>query len=109
MMHWTNANSARVERAWTSLEVGDLLMLRGARGCTVEATAPRNALGGPPPLLWLTEQGELEDVFLRPGERHVLRRDGLVVVGAWGPIGVRVVPKTSAAERAPSLLVPSVA
>lgn len=92
MMQWTNASATRVERAWTALEIGDLLVLRGAQGCTVAARAPRDRGDGPQPLLWLTEEGELDDVFLRPGERHVLRRGGLVVASAWGPIGVRVLP-----------------
>ena len=92
MMQWTNAGATRVERAWTALEIGDLLVLRGAQGCTVAASAPRHVDAGPPPLLWLTEEGELDDVFLRPGEQHVLRRGGLVVASAWGPIGVRVLP-----------------
>ena len=109
MMQWTNASAARVERAWTTLEIGDLLVLRGAQGCTVAASAPRHVGEGPPPLLWLTEQGELEDVFLRPGEQHRLRSRGLVVASAWGAVGVRVVPAAAASGKAAAPLRPVLA
>ena len=98
MMQWTNANATRIERAWTSLEVGDRLVLRGAQGCTVAVSMPRHLGDEPPPLLWLTEQGELDDVFLRPGDRYVLRRNGLVVASAWGPVDVRVVSAATAQD-----------
>ncbi len=96
MMQWTNEGATRIERAWTTLEIGDRLMLRAAQGCTVAAAAPRHVDDGAPPLLWLTEQGEPDDVFLRPGELHVVRRGGLVVASAWGPIDVRVMPASPA-------------
>ncbi|OZB43161.1 MAG: hypothetical protein B7X46_13015 [Thiomonas sp. 15-66-11] len=89
MREW-NATPLRLRREWIALQAGDSMLLRGARGLRVEAT-PSPFPAEPAPLLWLTEEGALDDVFLRPGDSHVLRGNGRVVATAWGPISVRVV------------------
>ena len=88
MREW-NTRSLQLHRESISLQAGDSVLLRGARGLRLEATAPPFA-GGPLPLLWLTEEGELDDVFLHPGDCHVLRGNGRMVATAWGPISLRV-------------------
>ncbi len=98
MREW-NQDTLQVQRAWVALQTGDSLLLRGAPGLRVEAAAPPCS-GQQAPLLWLTDEGEPDDVFLRPGESHVLRGRGRVVASAWGPINLRVVAATSLATRA---------
>ena len=89
MREW-NIRSLQLRREWIALQAGDSMLLRGARGLRVDATlSPFQA--GRAPLLWLTEEGELDDVFLRPGDCHVLRGNGCMVATAWGPISLRVV------------------
>jgi Protein of unknown function (DUF2917) len=88
MREW-NTKSLQLRRESISLQAGDSVFLRGARGLRLEATTspvPGESL----PLLWLTEEGELDDVFLRPGDCHVLRGNGRMVATAWGPISLRV-------------------
>ncbi|OIQ89541.1 hypothetical protein GALL_285670 [mine drainage metagenome] len=89
MREW-NATPLQLRREWIALQAGDSLLLRGARGLRVEAT-PSPFPAEQAPLLWLTEEDELGDVFLRPGDSHVLRGNGRMVATAWGPISVRVV------------------
>lgn len=89
MREW-NIEALQVRRAWVELQTGDSLLLRGAFGLRVEAASPP-CQGQLAPLLWLTEEGEADDVFLRPGESHVLRGRGRMVASAWGPINLRVV------------------
>ncbi|MHB1669272.1 MAG: DUF2917 domain-containing protein [Thiomonas sp.] len=98
MREW-NTDTLQVQRAWVALQTGDSLLLRGALGLRVEAAAPP-CPGQNAPLLWLTEEGEPDDVFLRPGESHVLRGRGRMVASAWGPINLRVVAATSPAASA---------
>ncbi|MDE2255137.1 MAG: DUF2917 domain-containing protein [Betaproteobacteria bacterium] len=88
-MHEWNTDLLQLRRESISLQAGDSVLLRGARGLRLEAmTSP--VPGESFPLLWLTEEGELDDVFLRPGECHVLRGNGRMVATAWGPISLRV-------------------
>ncbi|MBW4047931.1 MAG: DUF2917 domain-containing protein [Proteobacteria bacterium] len=98
-MHGWNTKSLQLRREWISLQAGDSVLLRGARGLRLEATASP-VPGEPFPLLWLTEEGELDDVFLRPGDFHVLRGNGSMVATAWGPISLRVL--TSAPMATPA-------
>ena len=104
MRKW-NTETLQVQRAWVALQTGDSLLLRGALGLRVEAAAPP-CLGRQAPLLWLTEEGEADDVFLRPGESHVLRGRGRMVASAWGPIHLRVVAATDRAAANPSRALP---
>ena len=95
-----NGNDAElaVERRWIALGEGDTLRLHGAAGMRVQVEA---VSAGEAPLLWLTEEGEADDVFLRAGEVHTLRRAGRVVASAWAPLRVRVAKCASAAAAAP--------
>ncbi len=56
-----------------ALPRGAALRLREARGLRIEGRCGR---------LWLTEEGSLDDVFLRDGDAYVVRGNGRVVVGA---------------------------
>ncbi len=95
-----NENDAEVavERRWIALDEGDTLRLRGACGLRVQVEA---LAGAEAPLLWLTEEGEVDDIFLRAGDVHTLRRAGRVVASAWAPLRVRVAPRAAVAK-APS-------
>lgn len=116
MRKW-NQKTPQLWREWIALQAGDSLLLRGARGLRVDATlSPFQA--GRAPLLWLTEEGELDDVFLRPGDCHVLRGNGRMVATAWGPISLRVVkatarelpsPDRAAADAGASAMLPALA
>jgi hypothetical protein len=101
IMRTWNTEALQVQRAWVALQTGDSLLLRDALGLRVEAAAPP-CLGRQAPLLWLTEEGEADDVFLRPGESHVLRGRGRMVASAWGPINLRVVAATDCVAANPS-------
>lgn len=92
-MHKWNTKSPQLRREWIVLQPGDSLLLRGARGLRVDA-ASSPCLAEQAPLLWLTEENERDDVFLRPGDCHVLRSNGRMVATAWGPISLRVVKAT---------------
>ena len=103
-MHEWNTQSLQLHRESITLQAGDSVLLSGARGLRLQATAsPFPA--EPLPLLWLTEEGEFDDVFLRPGDCHVLRGKGRMVATAWGPIGLRVVARA----RLPTPAMPSAA
>ena len=88
MRNWNDGELA-VERRWITLNEGDSLRLRGAAGMRVQVAALATAAA---PLLWLTEEGETDDVFLSAGDVHTLRRAGRVVASAWAPLRVRVAP-----------------
>jgi hypothetical protein len=105
MREW-NREALQVQRAWVALQTGDSLLLRGALGLRVEATTPP-CPGQQAPLLWLTEEGEADDVFLRPGESHVLRGRGRMVASAWGPINLRVVAATDGVATTPNRALPA--
>ena len=66
MRGWNDAGMA-VERRWITLNEGDTLRLHGAAGLRVQVAALSTAAV---PLLWLTEEGEADDVFLRAGVIH---------------------------------------
>ncbi len=55
--------------------------LSRARGVRVTCTAGR---------VWLTVEGETGDIFLRPGESHVIATDGLALLEALGDGRVRL-------------------
>ena len=108
-MHEWNTQSLQLRRESITLQAGDSVRLRGARGLRLQVMAsPFPA--EPLPLLWLTEEGEWDDVFLRPGDCHVLRGQGRMVATAWGAIGLRVVAKarmlTPATPATPSAAAP---
>ncbi len=91
-MHEWNTQSLQLHRESITLQAGDSVHLSGARGLRLQVMAsPFPA--EPLPLLWLTEEGEWDDVFLRPGDCHVLHGQGRMVATAWGSIGLRVVAK----------------
>ncbi len=58
-----------------------LLALRGRRGARIESR--RGAI-------WITQDGDLNDVVLNPGEAHVLDSDALVLIQALDAASVSV-------------------
>lgn len=40
--------------------------------------------------IWITIAGQQEDIFLRPGEQHTLRNNGLALVEAIGSGSIRL-------------------
>lgn len=88
-MQFANGEDLRVERAWIGLQPGDSLVLQHRRG-TLLQLAPPPCIGADAPLLWLTEEGLTDDLFLRPGDSYRLLGRGRAVATAWGPVSVRV-------------------
>lgn len=84
-----NENTLRVQRNRIGLLDGDSLHLRKHAGAElrVDSAVASGATRG---LLWITEEGELDDVFLRPGERYRMRGQGRVVATAWGDLQLRL-------------------
>ncbi|WP_079418569.1 DUF2917 domain-containing protein [Thiomonas intermedia] len=73
-----------IQRDWIDLQLGDSLSLRRAAGQSLRiesARAPASPCSDP--CLWLTEEGQPEDVFLRDGEAYVVRGSGRVVMTVW--------------------------
>lgn len=95
-----NEQTMRVERNRINLLDGDSLHLCKHVGAELRAyTPPTRDAAERPGLLWITEEGEAEDVFLRPGEAYRLRGEGRVVATAWGALQLRVLsPREVAAE-----------
>ncbi len=96
-MIFKNDEQVRVQRQRLALLDGDSLYLRGRAGSQLHVYAEARPEDGPG-LLWVTEEGYADDVFLAPGECHVLRGRGLVVATAWGSLQVRVAAPGEAAE-----------
>ena len=94
IMRSGNDADVAVERRWIALNEGDSLRLQRAGGMRVQVAALSTEAA---PLLWLTEEGEADDVFLRDGEGHTLRGAGCVVASAWAPLRVRVTPRAALA------------
>jgi hypothetical protein len=61
------------------LHRGKLVRVREGAGSTVTAHAGT---------VWLTEQGSLRDVLLRPGESFTLSRPGLALVQAFSDASI---------------------
>lgn len=71
--------------------------LRGARGLRVECTAG---------VVWITVSGEAADIFLKPGQSHRLRGDGLALIESIGSGSIRIgmpAPRPGFARRLASL------
>lgn len=64
------------------------LRLVGARGLLITCTAG---------IVWITQDGEADDIFLSLGEQYSLQRDGLVLVESieHGTIRIAQLPATS--------------
>ena len=65
------------------LHQGKLVRVREGAGSTVTAHAGT---------VWLTEQGSLRDVLLRPGESFTLGRPGLALVQAFSEASISIDP-----------------
>ena len=94
-----NDQTLRVERSRISLFDGDSLHLRKHAGAQLRAYTSADAAECPG-MLWITEEGEPEDVFLRPGEAYRLRGQGRVVATAWGAVQLRLVSAREVAAEA---------
>lgn len=57
------------------------LSLRDARGLRVECTSGT---------VWITLSGQTADVFLKPGESHLLRGNGLALIECIGDGSIRI-------------------
>lgn len=88
-MMFKNEQSLRVQRNSIRLSDGDSLHLRKRAGTLLHVYADARP-GGESGLLWITEEGCLDDVFVRPGQCHAVRGRGRVVATAWGPLQLRV-------------------
>ncbi|HEY8608912.1 MAG TPA: DUF2917 domain-containing protein [Noviherbaspirillum sp.] len=71
--------------------------VRGARGWTVRA------LSGS---VWITQDGDIRDVVLEPGESHVLDRDGPALLWSLGDGGacLSLTPRDPAPRARPAAL-----
>ena len=70
-----------VQREWLALQPGDTLALRGATGTRLQlATATP---GDARVRVWLTEEGQPDDVFLHPGDSYAVRGGGRVLLTVW--------------------------
>ena len=85
-----NEQTLRVERSRITLFDGDSLHLRKHAGAELRAYTSADAAERPG-RLWITEEGEPQDVFLEPGQAYRLRGQGRAVATAWGPLQLRVV------------------
>jgi hypothetical protein len=90
-MNLKNDKTMRVQRSRISLHDGDSVYLRKHAGAELRVYSCSEA-GAPQALLWITEEHEADDVFLRAGECHVLRGNGSVIATAWAGLQLRVVP-----------------
>ncbi|MDE2121359.1 MAG: DUF2917 domain-containing protein [Betaproteobacteria bacterium] len=93
-MIFKNDSKLRVQRKRISLLDGDTLQLRASAGAELQVSAGATP-DERPAMLWVTEEGCFEDVFVLPGQSHVVRGNGRVMATAWGVLQVRV---ASAAE-----------
>lgn len=65
-----------LDKALIELERRQMLRLRAARGVRVACRAG---------MLWVTQEGRLEDQFIAPGSSSVIESDGLVLIEALEP------------------------
>ena len=96
-MSLKNDNTVRIQRNRICLHEGDSVYLRRHAGAELRVYGTGEA-GAPQALLWITEEHEFDDVFLRPGECHVLRGNGSVIATAWAALLLRVVPASEVAR-----------
>jgi hypothetical protein len=97
-----NEQTLRVERSRINLFDGDSLHLRKHAGAELRAYTSAEAAERPG-MLWITEEGEPQDVFLEPGQAYRLRGQGRAVATAWGPLQLRVVSAREVAAEAREL------
>lgn len=88
-MLFKNDGKLRVERKRISLLDGDSLHLRASAGTELRVYGDPSPCERPA-MLWVTEEGCFEDVFVLPGQCHVVRGRGRVVATSWGVLQVRV-------------------
>ena len=67
-----------------ALEPGQVVTLRHARGTRIRARYGA---------IWVTEEGSVDDHIVRPGETHIVGRDGRTVVQAMQPAWVALRPE----------------
>ncbi|MBN8744472.1 MAG: DUF2917 domain-containing protein [Thiomonas sp.] len=73
-----------IQRDWILLQPGDLLTLRNAAGQSVRLESAQTLASQPGPVrVWLTEEGQPDDVFLHPGDGYTVRGSGRVVLTVW--------------------------
>jgi hypothetical protein len=73
-----------IQRDWTLLRPGDSLMLRNAAGQSVQLESAQTLASQPGPVrVWLTEEGQPDDVFLHAGDGYTVRGPGRVVLTVW--------------------------
>jgi hypothetical protein len=80
-----------MERASGTIEVkiaaGDVLRLRGARGCGVRVVSGR---------VWITEQSDFRDFLVADEEQYRIGRNGLTLLQAFGEAWVTITPPQTA-------------
>ncbi|MDY0330866.1 MAG: DUF2917 domain-containing protein [Thiomonas sp.] len=73
-----------IQRDGIELQTGDSLTLRHAAGLSVRLEAAQVPAPQPDPVrVWLTEEGQPDDVFLHAGEGYTVRGCGKVVLTVW--------------------------
>jgi hypothetical protein len=73
-----------IQRNWIELQPGDSLTLRNAAGQSVRLESAQTLAPQPGPVrVWLTEEGQPDDVFLHAGDGYTVRGSGRVVLTVW--------------------------
>ncbi len=91
-----------IQRDWIELQPGDSLTLRNAAGQSVRLESAQTLASRPGPVrVWLTEEGQPDDVFLHAGDGYTVRGSGRVVLTVWcGTARLRLSDCTEAARGA---------
>ena len=86
-----------IQRDWIELQRGDSLSLRRAAGQSLRLEAERLQRPQADALcVWLTEEGQADDVFLGGGQTYTVRGNGRVVMTVWrGTARVRLTDATA--------------
>ena len=89
-----------IQRDWIELQPGDSLTLRNAAGQSVRLESAQTLASRPGPVrVWLTEEGQPDDVFLHAGNSYTVRGSGRVVLTVWcGTARLRLGDCTEAAR-----------
>jgi hypothetical protein len=79
-----------IDKAYTTLDKDSLLRVRNGEGKGVAV------FGG---LVWITQDGDLDDKFVETGDAFVFDRPGLAIVQALAPSQVLLFDAEQAAQR----------
>jgi hypothetical protein len=71
----------RLKTPVVALQAGEVLTLDDVEGASIKARCGT---------LWITQEGDLEDVVLREGEHFVVRHPGRTLVQAFDPAWVSI-------------------